>query len=104
MSPIVPIITTLGLALDEEQSAETEETRLLLEQVKRTTPPIDLTSEQINNEIRKRSLEIAELHDWHDSGVLGSPEEINNVTDAITKVTCEIIQLLVSDPKRKMRV
>tara|TARA_B100000925_G_C21994856_1_gene468449 strand:- start:1426 stop:1737 length:312 start_codon:yes stop_codon:yes gene_type:complete len=93
-----PSITALGWTPDGELSPEAEATHLLINRIKACIPPSSMTSEEISNQIRAKSREIAQLQDWYDSGALSAECERKNITDAIDEITEEIIQLLTSVP------
>ena len=99
-----PSITALGWTKDGELSPEAEATHLLINRIRACIPPSSMTSQEISDQIRAKGREIAQLQDWHDSGVLGSADEKRNITDAIDEITEEIIQLLTSVPASETSV
>jgi len=99
-----PSITALGWTSDGELSPEAEATHLLMDRITACIPPSSMTSDEISNQIRSKSREIAQLQDWYDSGALSSACERKNITDAIDEITEEIIQLLTSVPAEEPSV
>ena len=99
-----PSITALGWTEDGELSPEAEATHLLINRITACIPPSSMTSDEISDQIRAKSREIAQLQDWHDSGSLKFACERKNITDAIDEITEEIIQLLTSVPAPESRV
>jgi len=93
-----PSITALGWTKDGELSPEAEATHLLINRIKACIPPSSMTSQEISDQIRAKGREIAQLQDWHDSGVLSTAEELKNLTDAIDEVVNEIVDLLTLVP------
>mgnify|MGYP001161288730 FL=1 len=93
-----PSITALGWTPDGELSPEAEATQLLIRRIRQTVPRSHLTSAQINEQIRSKSREIAQLQDWYDSGKLSTPGERQHIKEAIDEVTGEIIELMMSVP------
>lgn len=92
-----PSITALEWTKDGELSPEAESTHLLIDRITACIAPSSMTSKEISELIRLKSREIAQLQDWYDSGALRSDSEKKNITDAISEITEEIIQLLTTE-------
>jgi len=99
-----PSITALGWTADGELSPEAEATHSLINRITACVVPSSMTSEEINDQIRLKAREIAQLQDWYDSGALRSDSEKKNITDAISEITEEVIQLLTSVPATESSV
>lgn len=92
-------ITTLDWTAQGQLSHDNPAIKQVLERITQRRAVIDcLTSVQINNLVQQKSREIAQLQDWHDSGVLSTAEELKNLTDAIDEVVNEIVDLLTLVP------
>lgn len=93
---ILPSLTALEWTPDGELHVPFPNTHFLISSIQQCITPATLTEDEITKQIKAKTKEIAELHDWHDSGVLSSPEEIKNVSDAIDDITDEVIVLLTT--------
>ncbi len=92
-------ITTLDWTAQGQLSPDNPAIKQVLERItQRKTLSNNLTSVQINDLVQHKSREIAQLQDWHDSGVLSTDEELKNLTDAIDEVVNEIVDLLTLVP------
>ena len=92
-------ITTLDWTAQGQLSQDNPAIKQVLERITQRRAVIDcLTSVEINDLVQQKSREIAQLQDWHDSGVLSTDEELKNLTDAIDEVVNEIVDLLTLVP------
>jgi vacuolar-type H+-ATPase subunit D/Vma8 len=92
-------ITTLDWTAQGQLSPDNVAVEKVLERITKIRRDIkSLTSVEINDLVRHKSREIAQLQDWHDSGVLSTDEELKNLTDAIDEVVNEIVDLLTLVP------
>lgn len=92
-------ITTLDWTAQGQLSPDNPAIKQVFERITQRKAVIDsLTSVEINDRVQHKSKEIAQLQDWHDSGVLKTAEELKNVTDAIDEVVNEIVDLLTLVP------
>ena len=92
------MITALGWDNDGDLSPEARATKATIERLQYQIPSAGLSTLELKTRILDKNLEMVQLTDWLDTGILSSKEEELNLKEAIKTIENEIVLLLATTP------